>query len=513
LRGRRPWAIGDLVQALSGAGARRRERALDALSARSGGIPEGATDVANHDIDNYITSLDYDPRVVLSVVPDGSTSTVPVKNRQRANNGVIICTTTQHSLNKNLSEVAILSPTAGVVFPGALLIADQNLSDGHPTPIALARGPATLTIDLPGLASPGGTVVPSASAVQQFLNAKLEEWNKTPASQGYVNPARSFIQTTQAFSSQQVALELGFNAKWASGSASAQINASSSSETSVVVAYFKQVFYTVFVDAPPTPSAVFDHSVGLGDAHRVFNASHPPAYVRSVDYGRILMVKMETAAVDTSLNLKGAFEQATQSGVTVGGNLDAKYKDIISNATFTALALGGGAATPIKIFSGGSASGLKGLQDYLQTDAVYRRDNPGLPVAYTVAFLKDNEFARMGFTTDYTDTQCVRYPNGYVRWQHSGAYVAKFEVDWVEPDERGNYTQNKVWESGEKTAGYSEQLDLPGDAQGVRLRAWAATGLVWDPWGQIIDVTLDGPDNKCYRVTGTTLNRSWDNNC
>ena len=204
----------------------------------------------NPDLDKYIESLDYDPRVLLAVVPDGSTSAIPVKDRQSNSNGVIICTKTQRSLSKTLSEVAILSPTAGVIFPGALVLADQNLSEGRPTPISLARGSATLTIDLPGLETPSGTLVSSGSNVQHFLNAKLEEWNKQAASQGYINAARSFVQTTQAFSSQQVSLDLGFNAKWASGNASAQISSSSTTETSVLVAYFKQVFYTVWIDAP-----------------------------------------------------------------------------------------------------------------------------------------------------------------------------------------------------------------------------------------------------------------------
>jgi thiol-activated cytolysin len=267
------------------------------------------------------------------------------------------------------------------------------------------------------------------------------------------------------------------------------------------------------MDTPTTPAGVFDTTVDLEEAQRAFSERNPPAYVRSVDYGRLLMVKMETSSINTSVNLKGAFEQATQGGVTIGGKLEATYKDIINNASFTALAIGGGAETPVQIFAGGSETGLKGLKDYIAKDARYRRDNPGLPVAYTVAFLKDNEFARMGFTTDYTETQCVRYPNAFVKFAHSGAYVAKFQVTWAEADAQGNYTQNRDWESGNQTAGYTQQVDLPGDAQGVRLHAWAATGLIWDPWGEILNVSLDGPDNKCYRVTGTTLNRSWDNNC
>ena len=63
------------------------------------------------------------------------------------------------------------------------------------------------------------------------------------------------LNIAQAFSSQQVSLELGFSAKWASGNASAQLNTSSSTEHSVVVAYYKQVFYTVTMNTPGLPPA------------------------------------------------------------------------------------------------------------------------------------------------------------------------------------------------------------------------------------------------------------------
>jgi thiol-activated cytolysin len=466
----------------------------------------------NAQIDRYIAGLDYDPRVLLSVVPDGTTSAIPVKNRENTGNGVIICTKIQHTLNKNLTDVAILSPTAGVIFPGALVLVDQNLAEGHPTPIALPRGNAILSVDLPGLTEPSGAVVPINSEVQRFMNAKLEEWNKQATSEGYINAARSFIQVTQSFSSQQVSLDLGFSSKWTSGSASAQIGTSSTTEKSVIVAYFKQVFYTVAMDPPTFPSSVFDDSVTLHHLRQVTTASAPPGYVRSVDYGRILMVKMETSSVDTSVNLKGAFEQATQGGVTVGGDLKAKYENIIRNSSFTALAIGGGAETPAQFFSGSSQAALKGLQDYVNKDARYRRDNPGSPISYTVTFLRDNEFARMGFTTDYTETECVRYPNAFVKVAHAGAYVAKFKVTWVEPDSYGTYNQPKEWESGDTTVGFTHQVDMPGDAQGVKIYAWAATGLIWDPWGEIMNISLSGPDNKAYRATGTTLDRQWDNN-
>jgi thiol-activated cytolysin len=466
--------------------------------------------MSNANIDSYIAGLSYDPRVLLSMVPDGTTSTLPVKDRTAVNNGVIICTKTKHTLKKNLDEVAILGPTAGIIFPGALLKADQNMAEGHPTAIGLSRAPVTLSLDLPGLKDPSVTLSPDNSGVQKALNAKLEEWNKTSAKDGYLNASRSWLQITKAFSSQQVSLNLGFNAKWASGSASAQVSGASSAEKSVIVAYYKQVFYNIAMDTPKTPSSVFADDLNLQDAQQAFNKDHPPAYVRSVDYGRILLVKMEASTVDTSANVKGAFEQATKGG-SVSGNLAATYKEIIKNSTFTVLAMGGGAETPLHMFNGVSDADLKGLQEYIIKDGRYRRDNPGLPIAYTIAFLKDNQFARMGCTADYTETECVRYNNGFVKLVHAGAYVAKFEVTWAEPDGAGNYSVRRQWESGDKTAGYTCQVDLPGDAQDVRVKGLAATGLAWDPWGEIMNISLSGPDNKTYRATGTTLNRSWDN--
>lgn len=458
----------------------------------------------SQEIDTYIRGLDYDPNRLLSVVADGSTSSMPVKDREAGNNAVIICTKTQHSLKKNLSDVAILNPAAGVVFPGALIRADTPLAEGRPTPSGLARGPLTLSLDLPGLANPTLTVPEGTnSAVQTALNGRLEEWSRTTAAQGYVNAARSFHEVKTAYSSQQVSLELGFNAKWASGNASSLLSTSSNSETSSVIAFYKQVFYSVTMDTPARPSSVFADAVSRGEVAQEFDAHHPPAYVRSVDYGRLLLIRMETSAVDRKAKLEAAFNQTTSGGVELGGTTDNSYAEIVKNSTFTVVAIGGGAQTAAS-FSG-TEEGLKNLRTYIGKDATYRRDNPGLPISYTVAFLKDGQLAKMGASTDYTETDCVRYPNGFIRLASVGAYVARFNVAWEEPDAAGVYGARN-WESGNQTAGYSQQLDLPGDARTVRIKGECATGLVWRPWGEAVTVTETGPTNKLYKIGGTTLN-------
>jgi len=77
--------------------------------------------MTTQEIDNYIRALSYDPRALLSVKPEGSTESLPQTDRQSAGNAVIICTTKKVSLRKNLDGVAILRPTDGVIYPGALV--------------------------------------------------------------------------------------------------------------------------------------------------------------------------------------------------------------------------------------------------------------------------------------------------------------------------------------------------------------------------------------------------------
>ena len=199
--------------------------------------------------------------------------------------------------------------------------------------------------------------------------------------------------------------------------------------------------------------------------------------------------------------------QQTAERAQIGGSVDATYSNIVKNSTFNVVAIGGSAQTAAQ-FSG-TQQDLTRLQDYIAHDATYRPDNPGSPISYTVAFLKDHQTAMMGFTTDYTETESVRHTNGYVELRHSGAYVARFRVTWEQPDKSGKWISKKV-ESGNQTAGYTKQVSLPGDARNVKILGEAATGLAWNPWAEAINITLDGPTNKWYRISGTTLKRRWD---
>jgi thiol-activated cytolysin len=461
-------------------------------------------------IDDYVRGLRYDPRELLAVSEPGSTESLP--GRSEGREGVIICTSKPQGLTETLDEVTILSPLNGVVFPGALIRANRALADGKPDPISLPRGAATISIDLPGIGAEGVRMLdnPRYSSVQTAITEMLAIWINSKKPEGYVNAARSSYNMQKAYSQTQLALQLGFGTKWSSNSITANLKASTSSESSTTVKLFRQVFYTVSLDPPSQPSAVFAAGLSLDDLRTVVDDRNPPAYIRSVDYGRIILVRMDTSSNETEADLKAALNYVTQSGTEINGETENKLKRIVGESRFTVLTLGGNAEVASQTID---PSNLEKIKDVIQVNSIFDRNNPGYPIAYTAAFLKDNTLATLTFSTSYTKSDCVSHANGFVTLQHSGGYVARFNVSWSQKAADGQSDVSQSWASGNRTAGWRKTIDLPGDASKVRIEAEAATGLVWQPWNEALNRTINGPDNKCYRVTGTTLHPSWDNDC
>lgn len=482
---------------------------------RSPGTGGGTTTSAKNKkgINDFINSLTYDPRKLMAVEGDGGTilqdkQVGSSSDRKTDNNAVILCTTEKYSMSNNFDEVVIMQPTNGIVYPGALIYADNFLVRGQPRPVTnLALAPVRLTVDLPGIGSKGNMLVksPSNANVQMELQKALKYWNENPAyKEGYINAARSSSSAAMSFNSEQIGMSLGVNVKWASGEVASQFSFNTSSSKSVAVMMFKQVFYTVTSEPPATPAEAFGN-ITPAKAMVTFNNEAPPAYIQSVSYGRIIMFRMETSEKVNEADLKASLKYAA-GAVTAEGDMAFKYQGILRNSSITYAILGGNALIESRIASAGN---FKDLEPLIKGKlSVYSKSNPGVPIAYTVRFLKDHQIAKMGFTTEYTKENCQRYPNLFIKLNHAGAYVAKYEITW---NDNG---QDRKIETGNKTAGWTETFYFPGDATNISVRGWAATGLVWDPWGEIYNKKMQAADmNKCLRNTGTTLGRSFDNNC
>jgi thiol-activated cytolysin len=201
------------------------------------------------DISAFIKSLSYNPNEILDVqnISGGSlkTSLDTTINNAMVNNNLTVCSEVKYNLMQNAEQVAIIRPTNGVIWPGALVKVNEGLLNGMPEPVTLKHAPTTLRVDLPGLGEKGTVIVkePSNSNTQTAIDQVLDWWNNNQYVDGYVNASNSSYNATTSFSSEQLALDLGLNVKWAGGEVSTQFSQTSSSSQKVAMMTFKQVFY------------------------------------------------------------------------------------------------------------------------------------------------------------------------------------------------------------------------------------------------------------------------------
>lgn len=478
--------------------------ALVAAIGCSGG---GGGDTSQHSdaaISGHIQSLNYDAAALLGVRDIGGkaeersdSQPVPLPDTSDGAN-LIFCTAAEHNLQRNVEEVAILRPTAGVIWPGALVKANAGLTLGMPEPLTLAPAPITLRVDLPGMGAYGTFVVtgPSNSAVQAKLNDVLEQWHSQNA--GYENPASQSYETATSFSSEQLALDLGLNVKWATGSVATHISKTSDTKSTVAMLVFKQVFYNVILDTPASPAAMLADTVTLAEVTAAMTSATPPAYVQSVAYGRIILFRMETSEAVQSVDAEAAFRYA--GGLQVGGDLEARYKSILATSKISFVTIGGSADAAAQ---GVTAQGFGELAPIITENAKYTRANPGVPIAYTVKFLKDNTVAKMGYTTDYTSTECsVMKPSAIVvkndGWFTARSYLRYTPHDGAEKqDGSGNLGG---WGLGTHT------FSLAAGTTNVTLITQVCT-VPWpfETWAEIGRVSWTAPpEYKKYCLSGTT---------
>ena len=91
---------------------------------------------------------------------------------------------------------------------------------------------------------------------------------------------------------------------------------------------------------------------------------------------------------------------------------------------------------------------------------------------------------------------------GKITIKNEGGYVAKYTVTYT-------YNGEQVTkESGSFTAGFSRSIDIPAGAYDISLHAYDAW--FFNSWNVIFSKHFNEPETRKYKVTGTTLNTSYE---
>jgi thiol-activated cytolysin len=451
-------------------------------------------------IGNYLNNMAGDAENLLNVqnITGSSqrTTTGTKSNNTSFNGGITACKTVSYNLRNNFENIAILRPTNGIIYPGAIVVADKATLSGLPTPTGIERAPVSLRLDLPGIGEKGNILVdkPSNTTVKANIDEALEWWNANSYQDGYVNASNSSYTASTSYSYRQLSMDVGLNVEWANGEVAAQFNYTSSKSQRVAMMVFKQVFYTITMDPPSSPGNVFGANVNLADVEKTFSSDSPPAYVQAVNYGRIIMFRMITTSSATDIELEATLKYAT--GLTsASGAIETKYKQILQNSNISVITIGGNASVASRAIEEKTIEGFNSI--ITGENAVYSRDNPGVPISYKLHYLKDNTTAKLGYTTDYQIESCEDnlHPAMDVSLNNKNGFLGptmRFTITY-KISEKGKEV-SKTIRSGDITTNTKTVRKVPAGAYGIRLTTEYKDGFKWKFLG---DRTFSKPTKVC----------------
>ncbi len=461
------------------------------------------------ELDQAIANLKYNEEEVLAFKGESIQNFKKAEGKANDNKYIVIEREKVSMSDKNV-DIGIIDSIADLTYPGALVKVNSKLVENMPQPITLARKPMRFVIDLPGLEDERIFTVdaPDYGSVTSGIAKKFALWNEK-CSKKFSIVARSYYTESMVYSESQLLAKFGFGIKQAEKSLNIDFSAICNSKSSVFISSFRQIFYTVSLASQPQyPSDSFNDNVTWSDLERFgVNNDNPPAMIYKVAYGRTIYIKMESNS--TSNEVEAAFKAAIND-VDVSSNL--KYKNILENSSFTAVILGGGMEAHNEVLN---------IKDYSKIKEVIAKysscsaSNPGYPVSYSTAFLKDNKLAAINSSTEYIKTTTTEYQNAEIELIHNGGYVAQFKVTWNEItfDSEGNKKiEAKGWDGNlqDRTASFSTTITIQGNSENLCVFAKECTGLAWEWWRTVFDKkNIALVSKRTFNIYGTTLNQQY----
>lgn len=462
----------------------------------------------NEELNRKINELQYDPKEILSIQGEGVTSFIP-NTGYHDQQKYIVVHRQKSSLTTENAELSALENIKNSVYPGAILLANRALMDNNPTVPAFSRAPMCFHIDLPGLGKDGAFTIdnPTQSALETMIDEKFTEWCDKCSDKYKINAAIRY-KDTMAYSESQLSAALNLNYKSASADLGIDFKAIQEGKKSVMVCEYEQIFYTVKCDKPKAPAQFFADSVTWQDLQaKGIGNSAPPAYVHAVSYGRRVFVKLETSS--TSSQVEAALRAAMQDDFDIEAS--AEYKSILKNTSMSVIVLGGGVHYASELIQ---AKQLKEVKAILAKSAACGKDNPGRLFSYTCNFMKDDAAAVVKDTSEYVETTCTEYADGTITLHQDGAYVGQFRVTWKKrtyDNEGKEQIEEGKWEKNghDITSPFSEDISLEGNCIDIHVEARECTGLAWEWWRKLIDVShVPLIKHRTFHIGGTTLSPS-----
>jgi hypothetical protein len=309
------------------------------------------------------------------------------------------------SKNRQISDELIMA-TSSAIYPGSLIQGGKLVNPTNPqiveiTQPARSGGKISLSEHLalkPGCQYSATLDSISYSNVNQarmdLLNCGVEG---TAAELKY--------ESLETFSSQQLSFELNTEVNFVDIGIKNDLSVDQTTNTNSVVLYFRQVFYRLSFEPPTSPESVF---ASPSCNPNMLGGNNPPLYVSDVKYGRLIFfsVESEYSSEDIQESIEAAASGAAASGKCSSGMT---FQNVMSSSRIRYTVYGGGAKYATGPIAASSPSQMYDKVKNMIADenaSVYSPANPGLPISFSLNYLKDNSPAIKNFSVEYDLKSC-----------------------------------------------------------------------------------------------------------
>ncbi|WP_428223497.1 thiol-activated cytolysin family protein [Flavobacterium sp.] len=385
-------------------------------------LPKGASDEANNEVVAKLNDLENPP--IQAPIPIGD----PVNVGEDAEN---LFYEQSYEEADDIPELNLLDTKSDIFYPGALFDG-QSVLDARYEPIAVDRNNIIISTSLNGSGQEVSVNVenPKLSTVRAAVNNLISQDFDVP-------PANMTYDITEVHDENQLRIALGAAYEGGIGSIKGSFDFSKRGKISRTVFKFKQIYYTLDLDLPNSPSDFFK-----GELNPEVFKGKTPVYVSSVTFGRQIFLTVESSMSATEV--KASLQAMFKFGGQFTANAEVEFSKISSSSSIKSTVVGGGAGSAATNI--GSLADLKSL---VAEGGKFGKDNPGVPVSYTLRTLKDNK--------KFVTVLGAKYKKAFFRPKPFKSFDARFRVmdivdTFVDDVAPSNFDLVKVWGNGSKSS-------------------------------------------------------------
>ncbi|MDR3091397.1 MAG: thiol-activated cytolysin family protein [Clostridiales bacterium] len=432
-------------------------------------------------VDAYINSLIYDPRSVLA-----DRSPVPSCKKEEGelrDDGTFLVTKKKLcTVNGSTSELTYIDSLATRLYPGCLLLCNNNLVGNVPSVVNLPTKPVNFSIDLPGGNGKLTAESLGKGAVENAVEQKIAEWRKTNKSGNIASKVRYNVYEVK--SRHKLEADLGFKLEAANQSFNIDFGMIEKSQSREWILKYEQIYYNVTLDGFVKPSDIIADSVTSADLIvSGVDDDNPLGVINNVNYGRIVYVHFKTE--DAAFDVKGRIGLVIGgSGAGASAGAKAELDNMSGKVSADVFVYGGGTSS----FAGAPQIRLDTVADFIARGYNFDAGQVAAPIGYSVAFIKNGgqDLAVINSSTTYIESETKSYGRARLIIEHKGAFINVFNITWNEvsyPEEGGGpISAPKSWERNGKRSfmGHKFELTFGGNARDIRVHSAGLTGLIWD---------------------------------